>query len=417
MKETANQELSIYTILTIAGAGCFFAFLGPKTAIYGAIGLPVSYWLAITAQEHDLLPKLANTLREWWNAYRPRKRERRHTRPYDVLLGHDLDTALPVIGNLAQMKSIGVWAINGGGKTTMLHAMIAGMAFSHTPDQLQIAISDLKDGMDFSIFRAIPHLFCPIATTSEETLRLIEVIRDETGRRARLFQAAAGNGDMRRLVNDLDRYHQVNREEKLGLPALPRLLVVFDEISTFTRETETLKTLIGIAEKGRAYGVNLVASTQLPKVDSIPRNLKSQLNTRLVGMMASEADYYQVCDIRQEVYKTHKLERGQWFVSLGGGEYRAINGLYIPDRDLERLAHQITAGHKEREWPTETEAAPLRRRARWTGRTQAQKIALIREMAIELGRRPTVGEFCDRVEASPRTADTWIPKAMEDFEI
>lgn len=406
-------ELNTYALLSLAGAGGCLALYGTDAVVYGAVALPAGYWLAITMQAHDVIPKALAALRGW----KPRRRQRITRKPYDVLLGHEVDTGTPVIGNLAHMKSIALWAINGGGKTTELHAIVAGLAATHTKEQLQIAISDLKDGMDFSIFQALPHLFCPVAKTPEETLRLIQMVKDETARRARLFNAAATAGGFRRLVNDLDRYHQVVRDGALGLPPLPRLVVVFDEISTFTRETDTLNLLIDIAEKGRAYGVHLIASTQLPKVDSIPRNFKSQLNSRLVGLMASEADYYQVCDIRKEVYQTRKLNRGEWFVSLGGGEYRIMKGLYIPDAELERIAHEITAGGKAPEWPAQLGAIPMKQKESWTGKTAEQKIAAIRAMAVELGRRPTVGEFLDRVEASPRTADTWIPKAMEGFDL
>src|SRR5690606_17926981 len=144
--------------------------------------------------------------------------------------------------------------------------------------------------------------------------------------------------------NDLRRYHKLKHELRLSLPDLPRLFIIFDEISTFTRNADTLSDLVLLAEKGRAYGIQFECSTQYPVKESIPTALREQLPTRLVGAMSSRA--YKVAEVFKDDWQGRSLRVGQFFAAIGnnGSSYRVIQSRYVTDRELEENANRLSRG-------------------------------------------------------------------------
>jgi hypothetical protein len=318
------------------------AAAGFLLVLAGSIGHQRGWWVWLWAW---LRPHLVAF---WhWFVNRQRKIE---IEEYDLHLGHDVNTGEPVIENLEKMKSIALFAVNGGGKTSALHGHLDWLITHNGPERLQVAISDLKE-VDFALWSAIPHLFCPIARTVEQTTEMISLVKAEMENRARLFNMVAG-GKTRRLCNDLRRYHKLKKELRLNLPDLPRLFIIFDEISTFTRNTDTLTDLILIGEKGRAYGIQFECSTQYPVKESIPTALREQLPTRLVGAMSSRA--YKVAEVYKDDWEGRSLRVGQFFAAIGnnGSSYRVIQSRYVTDRELEENANRLSRGYAPRMWPT-----------------------------------------------------------------
>lgn len=325
-----------------------FAAAGFALVLVGAIGQQRGWWDVLWAW---LRPRLVQ-LWQWW-----RNRQRAlEFQEYDLFLGHDVDNGEPVIENLERMKSIALFAVNGGGKTSALHGHIDWLITHNAPERLQIAISDLKE-VDFALWAAIPHLFCPIARTVEETHELIKLVKAEKNRRSRLFNLVSG-GKTRRLCNDLKRYHKLKQQLRLDLPDLPRLFVIFDEISTFTRNADTLTDLVILAEQGRAYGIQFEWATQYPVKESIPTALREQSPTRLVGAMSKRA--YKVAEVYKEDWEGRNLQVGQFFAAIGnnGSSYRVIRSRYVTDKELEENANRLSRGRAPAAWPTAQNSAP-----------------------------------------------------------
>lgn len=318
------------------------AAAGFAVVLAGAIGQQRGWWTVVVAW---LRPRLV----AFWQWLSQRRRVIEY-QEYDLLLGHDADTGEPIIENLERMKSIALFAVNGGGKTSTLHGHLDWLITHNSPERLQVAISDLKE-VDFALWSAIPHLLCPIARTVEQTNELIKLVKEEMERRSKLFNMVSG-GKTRRLCNDLRRYHTLKQELRLSLPDLPRLFIIFDEISTFTRNADTLSDLVLLAEKGRAYGIQFECSTQYPVKESIPTALREQLPTRLVGAMSSRA--YKVAEVFKDDWQGRSLRVGQFFAAIGnnGSSYRVIQSRYVADRELEENANRLSRGRAPLLWPT-----------------------------------------------------------------
>lgn len=339
--------------------------------LVGAMGQQRGWWTVVWAW---LRPHLVAI----WQWFRNRQRQIEY-QEYDMLLGHDADTGEPVIENLERMKSIALFAVNGGGKTSTLHGHLDWLITHNSPERLQVAISDLKE-VDFALWSAIPHLFCPVARTVEETNDLIALVKAEMERRSKLFNMVSG-GKTRRLCNDLRRYHKLKQELRLSLPDLPRLFIIFDEISTFTRNADTLSDLVLLAEKGRAYGIQFECSTQYPVKESIPTALREQLPTRLVGAMSSRA--YKVAEVFKDDWQGRSLRVGQFFAAIGnnGSSYRVIQSRYVTDRELEENANRLSRGRAPLRWLTakkEDAAATQTAINQWKGSDDQKRVMVLR---------------------------------------
>jgi DNA helicase HerA-like ATPase len=121
-----------------------------------------------------------------------------------------------------------------------------------------------------------------------------------------------------RICNDLDRFNELNRELRLGLPELSPVLVVVDEVQDRIKHHKGAQALLERGAKlGRAYGVFLAPSTQLPKAEALPTEIKAECYPRFVAMLASPRLYGVIAEVPEEVYSAHPLREHQFYVRLG----------------------------------------------------------------------------------------------------
>lgn len=422
-QEKQNNEL--YLLALGAAVVSILRWGTLASGIVAALATAAFIFLYQTGTLERMAPNIGASLLRLWNLIRNRSKqeEGRLLQPYDLLLGQDVDTGEWVFSNLKKMKSTAVWGVNGTGKTSFLHSIVHFILHHYLesdgavygPDQIQLAISDLKDGVDFSIYQNLPHLLCPIVDNVEKTNDLIKVIQNQMTERSRLFKIVSGGSELA-LCNDLERYHSLKQERGYNsLPTLPRILVIFEEISTFTRKAETLNELILIAEKGRAYGIHLFCCTQYPKKEAIPVPLQEQLNTRIIGRMTKRA--YTVAGVYREDWEGRELSVGQWFAGLGnnGSSYRVIQGILYPDDELARVANEASKGHNPPAWPTpkriERETAVP---STWTG-SDDDKRQMLLAWFDDFEECPTADEFATRFGASRRTYFNWVPQLWEEY--
>jgi hypothetical protein len=183
--------------------------------------------------------------------------------PYHVTLGQTRHG--PVLLDIAgDHRAILTGGTSGSGKTNLMQSVILQLAAKHTSDEVQFAIVDTKE-VDFARdYARLPHLFAPIAHSLQEAARLIEAV--EAGRlRRQAVMAAASVADWRDLPED---------------QALPLLMLVVDEAADFTK-TSTMKSLVEIARKGRAFGVSLILGAQSPSSKVIDPQVRANLPTAI----------------------------------------------------------------------------------------------------------------------------------------
>jgi S-DNA-T family DNA segregation ATPase FtsK/SpoIIIE len=154
----------------------------------------------------------------------------------------------------------------GGGKTTALRVV----AYSCLLQGAVVLIIDLKGGTDFGPFER----HCPLAVTEPDALRMLALLNGELRRRFSVLRAA-----------------QVEKAQDYKGSDMPWIVLIIDELAEI-RDKATIKELDSLMRLARAVGISVVAATQRPAHDILPKfsNLRMLFSGRLVFTMPKEED-------------------------------------------------------------------------------------------------------------------------------
>lgn len=237
----------------------------------------------------------------------------------------------------------------GRGKTVLLNAIILGLCWRYSPEELELCLIDFKDGLGFQGFRDLPHARL-VALRGERELgvQVLKDIEKKMRERGALFKRERGaDGD---TVNNLATYRKVT-----GKP-LPRVLVIFDEFQALLRGTDPLAieaagllaTVVGL---GREFGFHIVLSTQTPRQSGITPAIQSQLATR-VTLFLEEMDSQIVLSPRNSAAATLHGQGEALYNNAGGqpeGNHR-FQVAFAPKHELPRAVAELASLSKAR-WP------------------------------------------------------------------
>jgi len=175
----------------------------------------------------------------------------------------------------------------GQGKTSYLNVILATLIKNNSPDDLKLVLVDLKNGIEFDMYRGVPHLWkmggknkpeeeqiAPegIVGRNDKVLSLLNRLVDEGERRLNMF---------RRLeITNIDEY---NRGKTAGR-RMSRIVVLIDEwarvaLSSEGRKADTV--LSDITATYRAVGFHIILATQTPITRVISTLIKTNFNARL----------------------------------------------------------------------------------------------------------------------------------------
>jgi DNA segregation ATPase FtsK/SpoIIIE, S-DNA-T family len=103
------------------------------------------------------------------------------------------------------------------------------------------------------------------------------------------------------MENRFEMLQQAKLTHAEKIPALPRILVVIDEIADLivqdrNHDWEFQTKMIAIAQKCRAAGISLVIATQRPSVNIISGIIKANFPTRIACRVSSKADSRVILD-------------------------------------------------------------------------------------------------------------------------
>jgi len=320
--------------------------------------------------------------------------------PYQWSCGKEVDTGKFIVTDLEETGSFGVYAITRAGKTSFIHSFLYQLFTTCSPSEVKFVIADLKNGLDFRIFRRLMHLALPVAETTDEAEKQIAWLLAEKDRRSNLFKAIPET----KLCNNLHQYHALGAG--LGLPRLPRIVAVFDEFQNITLENEAaLDGLVKLAKEGQAFGITVHPCTQLPNVEALPTKLKSQFYSWFCGYLANPSHYYKIAEIQKEIWEPFHLAGktvGRFIANISG-ETMVIQSIYIQNKDLE-TAVAYYSGDNEPAWP----AIEIEEKTayEWRGSNAEKKAMLIKWLA-GLDHEPTAEEAAEVFNFSLPTFDNW----------
>ena len=323
--------------------------------------------------------------------------------PYQFSPGQEIESGQFIVTDLEEMGSFGVYAITRAGKTSFLHSLIYQLIAKNSPHELELVIADLKNGLDFSIFRWLRFLKVPIATNTDDAGNLIIYLLQELDRRSQLFKATPE----RKLCNNLNDYHRLGAS--LGLPRLPRIVAIFDEFQNLTLENEAaLNGLVKLAKMGQAFGISVVCSTQLPNVEALPTKLKSQFASYFCGYLSNPSHYYKIAEIEKDLWEPFHNDGkvpGRFIASIAG-ERMIIQAIHISNGDLEKAAEYYAM---ENEPVMPQLEAPKPDTYDWSG-SEDKKRAMFLQWLESLNHEPTADEAVATFGFSQATFYNWMEK-------
>lgn len=167
----------------------------------------------------------------------------------------------------------------GSGKTNAMLSIISTLIANNSPGEVQFIFADLKEGVDFGMFKDIPHcvMFIEDIPTLSKAVAKLEAIRAE--RMIELKKAGVRN------INEYNNRHPDYR--------MPHLLCIVDEFGAigarqFADQARVIYDACAqIAMKGRASGIHLLIGAQTPRKEHVPADVRDNITLRLSGRQQS----------------------------------------------------------------------------------------------------------------------------------
>ncbi len=149
----------------------------------------------------------------------------------------------------------------GSGKTNFLHVLINQAGLLYSPEELELYLMDLKEGVEFQDYQQLPHAkVIALETDPEYGLSLLNHIHLEFQKRGKLFTQA--------------KFSEISEYRKNTGKSLPRILLIIDEYQKlFDRDNslaqEASYILEDLTRRGRSFGIHIVLSSQSPSAQGL----------------------------------------------------------------------------------------------------------------------------------------------------
>lgn len=270
--------------------------------------------------------------------------------PLAIALGRDV-AGEPVAADLVGMPHLLVAGTTGSGKSVLMTSIAACLLLNNTPADLQLVLIDPKM-VEMVRFNGVPHLVGRVET---DLNRIVVVLRWCTQEMDRRYRELEKEG-----ARDLDAYNRKVGRRREGR-TLPRLVVMIDELADLMMMApdQTERTLVRLAQMGRATGIHLVVATQRPSTDIVTGLIKANFPARISFAVPSMIDSRVILD--GPGAETLLGKGDMLFLSPEASAPMRLQGVFIGDAEVRRLigywdeAAEAQAGLDEE---GEDEAAP-----------------------------------------------------------
>jgi S-DNA-T family DNA segregation ATPase FtsK/SpoIIIE len=232
-----------------------------------------------------------------------------------------------VVGDLTRMPHLLIAGATGSGKSVCINALIAGMLFQATPEELKFVLIDPKR-VEFSLYQDMPHLLVPVVTESDHAVSALRWAVAEMENRYKLFASHTV-----RNIGDFN-----GRAPEMGLNPLPYIVIVIDELADLMMMVaagEIEELICRIAQLARAVGIHLMVATQRPSADIITGLIKANIPSRIAFAVSSSIDSRVILD---ETGAEKLLGRGDMlYLPVEAGKATRLQGVYVSDREMKAI--------------------------------------------------------------------------------
>ncbi len=348
-------------------------------------------WLLISERWRQAVEAVRAWLLRLWQ----QEKETAVYDPFVIQYGVEPANRQPLKEALQRMEHVGIFTLTGGGKTTLLRALIHELIKQNAPDRLKLIISDPKT-LDYAFYSKLAHLMCPIARNEEETTAAVGLAEQEMERRKEIIKPYAE----KQPCNSIEDFARIT-----GV-MLPRIVIVLDEMSDVISKGSVLEeSLVRIGQLGRAFGIHIIGATQRPTARNVSGELKANLTCKFVGYMADNSEYGNIAKVPKDMYVLMQNIPGRWMVVNRRG-WHFCQGLRVSDRELVTVARHYGRPNAPA-WGEELEAVEQRPKLRGS---QAEKDVMFGEWLSGLDQRPTAEDVMEYWGCSKPTALGYISR-------
>ncbi len=210
----------------------------------------------------------------------------------------------------------------GAGKSEFLRTMLASLALSHAPTDVNFILIDYKGGAAFRQCRRLPHTVGFVTDLDDRLARRALIsMRAELRRREEVL-ARAEVSDLAEMARR--HRHTVDRDL---VPA--SLLIVIDEFAALRTEVpDFVDGLVDVAQRGRSMGVHMILATQKPGGVITPQ-IEANTNIRIALRVATVGDSNDVIGTSDAADIPTELP-GRALIKIGGADnITAFQAAYV----------------------------------------------------------------------------------------
>ena len=275
----------------------------------------------------------------------------------------------PYMADLATMPHLLIAGSTGTGKSVGLNAMLTGILYRSTPDDVRMIMIDPKR-LELGMYEDIPHLMTPVVVDPKKAANALRwAVREMEDR----YKTLAAYG-----VRNIDQFNRNVRAAmesgdpiKEGEPnrPLPFIVVVVDELADLmmVAGNEVEESICRLAQMARAVGIHLILATQRPSVDVITGLIKANLPSRISFRVSSKIDSRTILDSNGA---EQLLGKGDMlFLPPASSRHIRLHGPYISEQESARLASFLRKQGK----PVYDETHHRRGKERRSGRARARE--------------------------------------------
>lgn len=248
--------------------------------------------------------------------------------PLCIALGKDI-SGKSVICDLEKMPHLLIAGQTGSGKSVCINTIINSLLYRVSPEEMRMILVDPKV-VELQGYNDIPHLLIPVVTDPHKAAGALAWAVQEM----------------------LDRYHKMQSKNVRNIaaynakltgdePALPRIVVIIDELSDLMlackREVED--SIIRLAQLARAAGMHVIIATQRPTVNVITGLIKANFPSRISFAVASSIDSRTILDANG----AEKLlgSGDMFYYPTGSSSPIRVQGCFVSDQEIKSVVSYI----------------------------------------------------------------------------
>ena len=258
--------------------------------------------------------------------------EKDKNEPLLFMLGKDL-LGRTITCRIDKMPHLLIAGATGSGKSVCMNSIITSLLLRTKPDEVKMLLIDPKK-VEFTPYRAIPHLIGPVINDAAEANNALKVIVRIMDERYNIF---AANG-----VRNIAGYHALLAkkpvEERKRMDKMPYIVVIIDELADLmlVAGKEVEASIQRITQLARAAGIHLIVATQRPSTDVITGIIKANIPSRIAFSVSSGIDSRTILD---HVGAERLLGNGDMlYMPIGQNSPTRIQGVFVTDDEVERIA-------------------------------------------------------------------------------